>query len=579
MNTLKIRKKSAVSDPAEFWFNIFLGLSSELSYIMSIVDAIKIIVKQFSTTVKNDKLLTQLKNNSEYMRYVYEQIDITSSKTTDLLKAAFTTEENLKKIQQAQLLQAGILEDISQSLTDLNTNLRSSYKVISDGVNDLARQSFTIKQALSGIIVNMMIIQDQLKKTNSDAKLNTLSLHLSSPYQKIIYADARFNLISDGIFDGSDEINEIPLTLTEFAKKTTGYNKDSILYNIVFILNELQGNNFTGNKSSDVLIGSYVDKFNTNSPLSISPVSWIVSQYSVLINLLSRSLSLAGMCYTVLKKELPTSIMDNITHAIENEPKYLMSHLDKLIKSDIIENPGLVSSLYSEEWMKFTLDSGIDSKTGTFSLEADSGHAIVGFEFVREDKDRVIANIYQAKVLPYYCIDDAAEDSVMKKSVDLTGLIMGTNSFPHPSLCNNDTLNPTYGLNRHRRFNDNYAITQIKFTGVNGDGKQVLFNYQVYASPYDAETGVLTATKVLADDSNSVDVTEQVRKISDNFYTEIEKVKGLPISRLLDTQLSPLNGFYLFVQGSDLYTDPMVIMTDVTLYKQIPFFIDKAEFQ
>ncbi len=153
---------------------------------------------------------------------------------------------------------------------------------------------------------------------------------------------------------------------------------------------------------------------------------------------------------------------------------------------------------------------------------------------------------------------------------------MGLDTSPDASLYNSEKWNPSYGYNKHLRFNDDYLITRIDI--ILKDTYE--YDYKVYASKYDALTGSLASEKVEATSSNSTNVTEAIRNIGNDFYqNEQSKIPGFPACKLVDGHLTPLRGFYFYVQGDHFQQDPIVFMTDTFIDKQLSYYIESQSAQ
>jgi len=216
------------------------------------------------------------------------------------------------------------------------------------------------------------------------------------------------------------------------------------------------------------------------------------------------------------------------------------------------------------------LNEGTPSEQIRCEFEAEPGNVIVGFNVAIKD-NKVLATVSQARVVQNYIIDDDGDNAVKTTTSDLTDIFFGSETFPSLRISNNERDTPAYGKNTDRRFNDDHLITKIDIFS-EYEGSTIFFNYDTFASKYDAVNGELSPQCEQATDANSTAVSTKVRGIADEFYknaTSESIPKGVPETQLTDSALSPLRGFYMFVQGDDLETHPLVFITDTFIDKQI----------
>lgn len=546
-------------------FNILGEVNSALAFAKNVYDVVEIIISWFNPSIKEDKLLKQLQANSEYMEMLRNNINDLNGRLTNASTYAELTGDNLRRIKEVQTIQTVLLADVDKRLGGLHETLASSVAFIKQGVDMLNLQSLAIEQRLQGVLLNLISIHQQLQNTRHWVDINMLAIQLSQAWQLIIHARERFAALSEEDPDKEDFNEE----LKAFADKMSSKGAEGLLYHITWMLNELEGHNLFGEHASEgIVISINHDLKQLTAPLPISKISYCISSFSPVLCTLSEGLSLAVKCHLINNKTVPLLVKD-AAGRMDSCSKDFFAALNREILSGDFSEPALLSSVYSASWIEPFTSGDLNNEPETVSFAASSGNVIVGLSFFSKD-NKYYCQVDQAPVGKYYTIDEGNnKDGIISVTKDVTNVFLSYETTSHTSLRNTERWNQYYNYNKHFRFNDNYLITRIDF--ILNDAYE--YDYQVYASEYDFLTGTLGTQQVLANGNNSSNVTKEMRSVGDRAVQHNSLYSGFPEVKLVDGHLSPLRGFYLYLQGDEI-TDPVIIITEVFIDKQVNYFIE-----
>lgn len=500
------------------------------------------------------------------------------------LQIEATLKENInltREIMEIQNIQFLLLQDINSKIDAIEQVVLHSMPEIIKGINSVALVNQRINIQIDQINSLTNLISEDIEKINRSLKETYLLTQINRPYHFLIYASETCDYLSQALSAessadkrnaaGSDEDVGESKALTEmleFAREMSQEGPNGILFNIDILYNELAGRNINATSTLSEYSNHIIASITTTPPGFNSALSFLVASVARFAWIMAKGYSALVMCNYFIGKNMEKTC-DHLTAITRHYCALIVEELQD--KVQMVNNGTLLSSLYATKWREFDLNEQIPSREIRYQFQAETGNVLTGFEFYAEGK-RLFAKFYEAKILKNYIIADTDKDDnslVKTTSVDVTDIFFGQQSWPSKSICNNDIDTPSAGKTKDRRFNDDHLITEIVFYS-EYEGTDIFFNYDTYASAYDPFTGSLSTQPEQATAANSTIVTTVVRGIADEFYRDLPLLpSGVPLVRLVERSLSPLRGFYLFVQGGDIQAEPLICLTDVFIDRQI----------
>ncbi len=388
INPIEVHMQRQLTNPFDdLTFNVIGAINPAFEFVMNVKDVIEIIISWFEPSFNEDKLLKELKKNTEYMDLIKKNIQDINSKINNAIATAGKTGENLDKIKEAQVKQLEILSEVDARLDSLTSTTINAFQLISRGVSLLTEQSNEIDGRIQNVLLSLINIHNQLLDTKNKVDINTTALQLGHSYQFLVYARERFALLSEGVFTKENSENEFPEELTYFAQKMAEKSSEGILYNTYSLLNELDGRNFSQTKAAEGLtdnLNYQLSKF--LAPLPVSKISYCIASYTPVIYYIADSLALAANCQLIINKDL-SDLANNLGNRLSASAFDFFSYLNNSVNNKSIENSTILSSLYSTSWKSVPTTTTLDPAPQTLSFTADNGKVITGVEFLLKMKN------------------------------------------------------------------------------------------------------------------------------------------------------------------------------------------------